>query len=112
MSSGELLAIVLGCGGFTALVSGVIQIRLWRLNRKATKEDKSDDYNKHLVAGIRAILHDRIKQLGKKHIASGFISTEDLRDIDAMHECYHDLKGNGFLDVVIKQVKALPIKDQ
>lgn len=111
MGPGEILALVLGGGFTTALVSGLIQLLLWRLNRKATKEDSSHDNDKHIRNALRILLYDRIKYLGRRYIEQGFVSADDLEDIVAMHKCYHsDLDGNGFLDTLMAQVKALPIR--
>lgn len=61
-------------------------------------------------AGIRILLYDRIKHLCKYHIAEGGITAEDLEDLMQMHKIYHDdLKGNGYLDVLMSQVKKLPM---
>lgn len=106
----ELLLGLLG-GGFTAaVVSGVIQIIIWRLNRKAVKEDKCEEKDAHVKTALKLLMYDRIKYLGKCYIVDGFIDAEDLRDLMTMHACYHDdLDGNGFLDSVMKQVKHLPM---
>lgn len=111
MQQGELIAIILGGGCTAAIVSGIVQLVLWKLNRKAAKEDKESDYEKHIKKAVCVILYDRIKYLGRHHIGEGYITAEDLQDIMNMHKCYHDdLDGNGFLDSVMKQVKALPIR--
>lgn len=111
MEQGQILALVLGGGFTTALVSGLIQLLLWRLNRKATKEDKTSDSEKHVKNALRILMYDRIKYLGRCYIEHGFVTADDLEDIVAMHKCYHDdLDGNGFLDTLMAQVKALPIR--
>ena len=106
----EILVIILGSGATAASVTGLLQIMLWKLNRRAAVEDRADGSHKHMECALKAILHDRIKWLGKAHITQGDISTEDLRDLIDMHVCYHELKGNGLLDNVMKQVKMLPIR--
>ena len=107
MNTQDLLMVILG-GGFTAaLVSGVFQVIILKLNRRNAKDDK----DAHITRALRMILHDRIKYLGKRYIREGYVDAEDLRDLIAMHQCYHDdLKGNGFLDTIMLQVKELPIK--
>lgn len=63
--------------------------------------------------GIKILLYDRIKHLGKDYIERGYITAEELEDLTTMHEIYHDptgLNGNGFLDAIMRNVKALPIK--
>ena len=102
----ELWTAVLTGGVAAALVSGIFSIVLWKMNRKATKEDKADDTK----VALRILLYDRIKHLGRDYIERGYISSEDLEDIITMHRVYHDnLNGNGFLDSVMAQVKNLPI---
>ena len=68
--------------------------------------------NKHgVAAGVKIILYDRIKWMGNKYLDRGWISSEELEDLVEMHRIYHDeLIGNGFLDEIMKKVKALPLK--
>jgi hypothetical protein len=99
----QIILAVIGGG----LVTGVFNLIVWRLNRKAAKEDKSDD----LAAGLRILLYDRIKHLGCAYIAANEVSTEALEDLIAMHKVYHDnLDGNGYLDSIMSRVKRLPMK--
>lgn len=110
MNVSELVIGLLGGGASAAIVSGIIQLVIWKMNRKAAKEDKSEEKDKHVKTALKLLMHDRIKYLGKRYIADGFIDAEDLRDLMAMHACYHDdLDGNGFLDSVMEQVRHLPI---
>lgn len=100
-----LLAIITG-GVASAVVGGIFSVVLWRLNRKAAKEDKQDS----VKVALRVLLYDRIKHLGKSYLARGNIHGEELEDLIAMHKVYHDeLNGNGFLDELMEQVRHLPI---
>lgn len=111
MDVGQLLTIALGGGFSAALVSGLIQLLLWRLNRKAAKEDKCNEGDNQVKNALRILLYDRIKYLGRCYIDQGFVIADDLEDIVEMHKCYHDdLDGNSFLDTLMAQVKALPIR--
>ncbi len=108
MGIGELIAIILGSN---ALITGIVQIVLWILNRKAKKKDDATGANKHVKNALRVLLYDRIKYLAKHHIGVGYISVEDLEDLTKMHDSYRDdLDGNGFLDGLMAQVKALPLR--
>lgn len=101
----EILQLLITATG-GALVALVGSLILWRWNRKAQKEDKDDD----IRAGLRILLYDRIKFLGKSYISRGWVTAEELEDLISMHKIYHDnLKGNGFLDSLMDQVKRLPI---
>ena len=57
------------------------------------------------------LLYDRIKHLGNSYIHKGYVTSEELEDLTAMHQIYHNnLNGNGFLDDLMSRVKNLPIK--
>lgn len=102
----ELWTAVLTGGVAAALVSGLFSIVLWKMNRKAAKEDKADD----IKVALRILLYAEIKNLGKQYIERAQITSEELEDIITMHKVYHDnLHGNGFLDKLMEQVISLPI---
>jgi len=103
----QIVLAIIG-GGF---ISGIFNIITWKLNRNACLEDAEAKGDSDTTAGLRILLYDRIKHLGKRYILDGEISAEDLEDLIAMHKVYHDnLSGNGFLDSVMAQVKRLKIK--
>lgn len=127
----DLLKAFLGGAGGAALITGIFLLIQWWLNRKATKEDKAEERSEAscaargeeirelktmmgvLVVADRTILYDRIKHLGKSYISRGFVTVEELEDLDLMHSVYHDkdkLNGNGFLDSLMKTVHALPVR--
>jgi hypothetical protein len=115
---------VMGGGVGTALVGGVFTLLQWRLGRKAAREDRAAELGiqeaqelKRLVGVLveadRTILYDRIKHLGKSHIARGYITVEELEDLNLMHEVYHNkekLGGNGFLDTLMHTVRELEVR--
>ena len=115
----DALLIILGGGAGSALVGGIFMLIQWKLNRKATQEDRAEAVNSAscaargeqirrleksvniLIEADRTILYDRIKHLGKSYIERGWVSVEELEDLNMMHGVYHDkdkLDGNGFLD--------------
>lgn len=120
-----LIELLSGAAG-AALVAGFFTIAQWRLNRKAQKEDKAADRKvadcaargkeiqevrdqlKVALLADRTILYDRIKHLGKSYIARGWVTVEELEDLEMMHKVYHDedkLNGNGFLDDLMNTVR-------
>ena len=102
----EVLIALISGGVAASVVGGVFSVITFKLNRKAQKEDKSDGVS----GGLRVLLYDRRKELGKRYIARGNIHAEELEDLIAMHKVYHDtLHGNGFLDELMIQVRHLPI---
>jgi hypothetical protein len=120
----QWLLALLGGGVGTALVGGAFTLLQWQLNRKAAREDRATELGLEenrelkrlvgvLVEADRTILYDRIKHLGKSYIARGYITVEELEDLNLMHEVYHNkekLGGNGFLDALMHTVHALEVK--
>ncbi len=102
MSSAETIAVaIIGSGAFTAVVNAIISVVTRVLEQKSG-----------VNAGIRLILKDRIKFLALHYIEQGWINADELEDLMAMHKTYHDeLKGNGYLDVLMDKVKHLEIRE-
>lgn len=100
MSNGvEIIIAILGSGVLSTLITCIFSIA-----------DRKSKRRGGIAAGTRMLLYDKIKYLGKKHIAEKYITSEDLEDLIRMHKIYHDeLDGNGYLDAVMEQVKKLPI---
>lgn len=124
----EFVRTFLGGAGGAALVTGLYGILQWWLNRKAQKEDtaagrrqkeaaRQDDETREinrkldvLFLADRTILYDRIKHIAKTYIARGYVTVEELEDLNKMHDVYHDadkLNGNGFLKELMTKVNTL-----
>lgn len=127
----QIILAILGGGAGTALVGGIFTLIQWRLNRKAAREDRAEAVSTAscaargqeirdlkrlvnvLVEADRTILYDRIKHLGKSYITRGYVTVEELEDLDLMHEVYHNkekLGGNGFLDSLMHTVHGLEVR--
>lgn len=121
----ELLIAILGGSVGAALVGGIFGVWTTKFKRKAEKEDRAENIRvadcatrgeeiKKLgdrldiaLLADRVILYDRIKHLGKSYIARGWVTVEELEDLNMMHGVYHDkdkLDGNGFLDNLMRTV--------
>lgn len=119
-------AFMVGAGG-AAAVKGLFDLIHWFLNRRAKKEDDAaarereeeqlekidfGELNRKidvLFLADRTILYDRIKFLAKTFIKRGWVTVEELEDLNRMHSVYHDrdkLNGNGFLDELMKKVNT------
>lgn len=95
-----IIVAIISSGALSTLVSALFNV--WQARKK-----RKDGVR----AGMKMLLYDRIKHLGKSYIERGSISTDELEDFVEMHSIYHkDLDGNGFLDAIMASVKALPIK--
>ena len=94
----ELLIAVIGSGALSTLISGAFSL----LQRRTKRADA-------LTQGLQQLMYDRIKHLCKSYISRGQIASNDLEDLLKMHEAYHRLGGNGFLDELMDAVKELRI---
>ena len=96
----DIIIAIIGSGALSAGISAVVAACINRAKRKHG-----------VAAGTQMLLYINIKALGKRYIADGAITAEDLEDIIEMHRVYHDeLGGNGYLDTLMAQVKQLHIK--
>ena len=124
----EFAKIFLGGAGGAAVVTGIVTLLQWLLSRRAQKADrvtaKTEAENKReekltkeinrkldvLFLADRTVLYDRIKFLAKSYIDRGWVTVEELEDLNRMHDVYHDpdkLDGNGFLKDLMKTVNSL-----
>lgn len=95
-----IVVAIVSSGAFSAIVNGILS---------AQREKRQKETG--VSAGVRMLLYDRIKHLGKAYIQRGSVTSDELEDLIAMHKIYHDdLGGNGFLDALMGSIRALPIK--
>lgn len=88
--------------------SGILNIVL--TNIFAINKEKRDQ-TKGINQALRLLMKDRLRNLCAHYINQGWIYQDELEDLIAMHNIYHDeLKGNGYLDTLMDKVKALEIK--
>lgn len=96
----SIVLAVLTSSALSAVIAGLFA-------RSADKKRKSSG----MVSGVRMILYERIKYLGRHYIEKGAVEPDELEDLIEMHKTYHDdLDGNGFLDKLMDDVKKLPIR--
>lgn len=127
----EFAKIFLGGAGGAAVVTGIVSLLQWLLSRRAQKADRitakteakneckeksMQEINRKLdvlFLADRTVLYDRIKFLAKSYIDRGWVTVEELEDLNRMHDVYHDpdkLDGNGFLKDLMKTVNSLEKK--
>ena len=125
----ELLPYVLSGGCAAAVIKLIEQWLVWRLGRKAKKED-TDAEKAHqiclrhdkdietlksetadLKCAMMLYMQDRIDWLANTYIRRGWISVKELTRINRMHEVYHNrLNGNGDLNDVMALVHDLEVR--
>jgi len=83
---------------------------LVKSGKKQDKRAESTAQIKAIIRAQRAVMHDRIKYLGLRYTQDGVVDFDDRRALHEMHDAYHDLGGNGALDVLMRGVDSLPLK--
>lgn len=118
-----LIALIAASGGaITAIANAKIEERkkkkerddstqqiLSKLEKLETKINDLQDRLEGLEKAQCITMQERIKRLAIKYCDIGEISYSDYETLKKMHSIYHnDLKGNGFLDDLMKDVEELP----
>ena len=101
----QVLTGLLGAG----IGAGLMAILKDYLNRKWSKDDKTDARIDALVRAEKITMIDRVTSLGKRYISAGEISLADKENLIEMHEAYKALGGNGHLDTVMNEVRKLKV---
>lgn len=95
-----IIVAIIGSGLLNTLLGYLVSAR-------QKKQEENSDVNK----ALRLIMKDRLRFLCRLYINQGWIYEDELDDLIAMHNCYHnDLKGNGFLDSQMQRVKNLEVR--
>ena len=88
--------------------SGVTAIILALLQRKWSRDDKSDA----IVEALKVLMVDRVRHLGQAYIAAGSVSLSDKEALEEMHRAYRALGGNGHLNTIMDEVERLPVTSE
>ena len=79
-----------------------------REERKKKSEEESKE-QALLKEGVLALLHDRIFQACQYHIRNGYISVQDLNNLEYLYKGYSGLGGNGTGEELYNRCKSLRI---
>lgn len=75
-----------------------------------TKKKNNDEYE-GVKEAARLLMKNELRALCRAYIEQGWIYEDELEDLMAMHNCYHnDLNGNGFLDKQMAKVENLEVR--
>lgn len=102
----EVVLSVVGGSCGAAIVSGVVALIQYFVNRRDRRSGRGDAQNKALRYLMLYIIQERAKQ----HIFDGCISLDERRSLHHWHDLYHNgLGGNGDADALMRQVDGLPL---
>lgn len=104
--------------GIVTIIGNVI---MFKLNRKAVKEDKADAQiearldaqekdTEALKEGVQALLHDRLYQGATQYLKDGKISKSEMSNMEHLYNSYHNLGGNGTGTELFNRIKKLPLE--
>lgn len=103
----------------TLLSSAIIVLvgAVWRRlkqdsEERKTKEKEQRKFNENLAQGVRAGLHDRLKQSCKYHIELGYCSISDRKNLKYLFDAYIKLNGNSIIEDLYSRAMALPIMEE
>ena len=71
---------------------------------------KEHDEQRLLREAVLAILHDRLYSLARYYLAQGWLTIQDLDNLEYIYKAYHGLGGNGTGTDLFTRCKALPIR--
>lgn len=75
-------------------------------------EAKQKEETLVLKEGIKALLHDRIIQKCEFIIRRGYVTADDLEELEYLNKPYKALGGNGTVEVMLREVHKLPKKER
>lgn len=105
--------------GIPSIISGLVALAVNRgmAARDAKQEEiraqseAIEKQNKALMAGVQAILRDRLLNGYRHYMAKGWADYDDRQNMENMWEQYHALGANGVMDGYRAKFLALPEYD-
>ena len=110
----DWLTIFSKVGGISAIV-GYFKRRSSK--KKATEEARKKHYAEQeaqlnlLKHALKGLEHHEIFQSCNSYLERGWVTSDDLEDLDYLYKPYQALKGNGTGKLLYKKVHELPIKN-
>lgn len=107
MTTGEIVALIIGNTGFWGGLQIVLQRRYQKQDKKCEGEEKVEET-------LRAILHDRIfhyfPELIEESAKENEIEPEEYKNAEYLFSAYNKLGGNGVAKKLFEQLEELKIK--
>lgn len=105
--------------GIPSIISGLVALGINRgMKARDAKQEEirkqsqiMEQQNKALMAGVQAILRDRLLTGYKHYMSKGWADYDDRQNMENMWEQYHALGANGVMDGYRAKFLALPEYD-
>lgn len=107
---GEFLATLFqAIGEYSPIVAAVASVAALAMSNKTAKQ--LDEIDAKLTSNDQAILRTKIKSLADKYIERGYITSEELEDLDSLYDRYIACNGNSFIKKKMEIVNKLEVRD-
>ena len=77
---------------------------MWWLQQNKSKKDYTQE-------ALKILLKSELKKEYIEFMQKGYVTFEDLENVNEVYEAYHNLKGNGTGTKMIEEIRKLPIKE-
>lgn len=95
-----IIVAIIGSGVLNTLLSYLI-----------TTHERKKERDSGVQKATRLIMKNELRSLCTHYIQQNWIYEDELEDLIAMHNCYHNnLGGNGYLDELMERAKNLEIR--
>ena len=105
--------------GIPSIISGLIALIIQRsIKRRDARQDEisrqnaeMEKQNKAIMAGVQAILRDRLLQGYRHYFAKGWADYDDRENLENIWRQYHALGANGIMDGYRERFLQLPVQN-
>ena len=112
METYQILSII----GIPSIISGVVALCLTRGMKKRDQKQEEiraqnetlERQSKAIMAGVQAMLRDRLLQGYRHYLDKGFADYDDRSNLENIWKQYHALGANGAMDDMRRQFRQLP----
>ena len=103
--------------GIPSIISGIVALLINRgMSARDVKQEEIrkktsevEQQSKAIMAGVQAMLRDRLLQGYRHYIEKGFADYDDRQNLENIWKQYHTLGANGVMDDMRAQFRRLPM---
>lgn len=95
-------------GGITLAISSIISAVYLYIKRQDEQIKLMYKELTVLKQGVNGVLFDILTNMYHEKSNNGYCSIEDRKKLEKLHNAYHELGGNGTIDVLMEKMQELP----
>lgn len=104
-----LVTLFQAIGEYSPIVAAVASVAALAMSNKTAKQVENIDIK--LTSNDQAILRTKIKSLADVYIDRGYITSEELEDLDSLYDRYLACDGNSFIKKKMEIVNKLDVRE-